>query len=59
MDEVHEQFRVLYNKVLCDLYRLSSFIRLEKSKRPKWTGHVSRMEGDKECIKNFVRQNIL
>jgi hypothetical protein len=47
-DEVTGEWRKLHNKKLRDLYSLPSIIRMIKSKRMRWTGHVARM--GEECI---------
>jgi hypothetical protein len=43
-DEVTGGWRKLHNEELCDLYSSLSIIRMIKSKRMKWAGHVARME---------------
>jgi hypothetical protein len=45
-DEVTGEWRKLHNEELHDLYSLPSIIRIIKSRRMKWAGHVARM-GDK------------
>jgi hypothetical protein len=42
-DEVTEEWRKLHNKELRDLYSSPSIIRIIKSKRMRWAGHVARM----------------
>jgi hypothetical protein len=42
-DYVMEEWRKLHNEELCDLYSSPSIIRLIKSRRIKWAGHVARM----------------
>jgi len=37
------QFRILHIEELCDLYRSSTIVRLVKSRRLWWAGHVARM----------------
>jgi hypothetical protein len=48
-DEVRGDWRRIYeyNEELCDLYS-SNIIRVIKSRRLRWVGHVERME-DKRC----------
>jgi hypothetical protein len=41
--------RKLHNEELYNLYSLPSIIRMAKSMRMRWTGHVGRM-GKEECI---------
>jgi hypothetical protein len=42
-DEVTAEWRKLHNEVLRDLYSSSSIIRIMKSRRMRWAGHVARM----------------
>jgi hypothetical protein len=42
-DEVTGEWRKLHNEELCDLYSSPSIIRIIKSKRMRWAGHVARM----------------
>jgi hypothetical protein len=42
-DEVTGEWRKLHNKVLHDLYSSPSIIRIIKSRRIRWAGHVARM----------------
>jgi hypothetical protein len=37
------EWRKLYNKELHDLYSSPSIIRITKSRRMRWAGHVARM----------------
>jgi hypothetical protein len=43
-DEVTGEWRKLHNKELLDLYPSPSIIRIIKSRRKRWAGHVARME---------------
>jgi hypothetical protein len=43
-DEVMGEWRKLYNEELHDLYSSPSTIRIIKSWRMRWAGHVARME---------------
>jgi hypothetical protein len=43
MDEVTGEWRKLHNKELHDLYSSPSIIRIIKSRRMRWAGHVARM----------------
>jgi hypothetical protein len=42
-DEVTGEWRKLHNEKLCDLYSSPSVIRIIKSRRMRWAGHVARM----------------
>jgi hypothetical protein len=42
-DEVMEEWRKLHNKELNGLYFLPNFVRVIKSRRLRWAGHVARM----------------
>ena len=42
-DEVTGEWRKLYNEELSDLYSLRNIVRLVKSRRMRWEGHVARM----------------
>jgi hypothetical protein len=42
-DEVTGEWRKLHNKELHDLYSSQSIIRIIKSRRMRWAGHVARM----------------
>jgi hypothetical protein len=53
-DEVTGEWRKLHNDELCDLYSLPSIIRIIKSRRMRWAGHVARMEEEKNRYRLFV-----
>jgi len=42
-DEVTGEWRKLYNEELMDLYSLPNNVRVVKSRRMRWAGHVARM----------------
>jgi hypothetical protein len=42
-DEITVEWRRLHNEELCDLYSSSNIIRVIKSRRMKWAGHMARM----------------
>ena len=47
-DEVTGEWRKLHNEELKGLYSSSKIVRVIKSRRMRWAGHVARMEGE-EC----------
>jgi hypothetical protein len=49
MDEVTGGWRELHNEELHNLYSSSSIIRIIKSRRMRWAGHVARM-GEKRNV---------
>jgi len=44
-DEVTGEWRKLHNEELNDLYSLLHIVRVVKSRRMRWAGHVARMGG--------------
>jgi hypothetical protein len=46
-DKATRGWRKLYNKELHNLYSSPSIIRMIKSRRMRWAGHVARMEEKK------------
>jgi hypothetical protein len=42
-DEVTREWRKLHNEELSDLYSLPNILRVVKSRRMQWAGHVARM----------------
>jgi len=48
-DEVTGEWRKLHNEELNDLYCLSNTVRVIKSRRMRWAGHVARMGRGEEC----------
>jgi hypothetical protein len=42
-EEVTGEWRKLHNEELNDLYSLPNFVRVVKSRRMRWAGHVARM----------------
>jgi len=42
-DEVTGEWRKLHNEALSDLYALPNIVRVVKSRRMRWAGHVARM----------------
>ena len=45
-DEVTEEWRKLHNEELDDIYSLPNIVRVVKSRRMRWAGHVARMGED-------------
>jgi len=46
-DEVTGEWKKLHNEELNDLYSLPSIVRVVKSRRMRWAGHVARMGEDR------------
>jgi len=46
-DEVTGECRKLHNEELNDLYSLTNIVRVVKSRRMRWAGHVARMGEDR------------
>jgi len=46
-DEVTGEWRKLHNDELNDLYSLPNIVRMVKSRRMRWAGHVTRMGEDR------------
>ena len=51
-DEVTGEWRKLYNEELNNLYSSPNIVRVIKSRRMRWAGHVARMGGDR-CVQGF------
>jgi len=49
-DEVTEEYRRLHNEELNDLYCSPNIVRVIKSRRMRWAGHVARMDEERGCI---------
>jgi hypothetical protein len=50
-EEKTGEWRILHNVQLYDLYSSSNIIRVIKSRRMKWAGHVACVE--ERCIQGF------
>jgi hypothetical protein len=48
-DEVTGEWRKLHNEELNDLYSLPNSVRVVKSRRMRWAGHVARMGREEVC----------
>ena len=46
-DEVTAEWRKLHNEELNDLYSLPNIVRVVKSRRMRWAGHVARIGEDR------------
>jgi hypothetical protein len=53
-DEVTGEWRKLHNEELRDLYFLPSIIRIIKSRRMRWAGHVTRMGEKRNAYRLLV-----
>jgi hypothetical protein len=53
-DEVTGKWRKLHNKELNDLYSSPNIMRVVKSRRLRWTGHVERMGKDRDVYRVLV-----
>jgi hypothetical protein len=49
-EDVTREFRKLHNEELNVLYSSPNIVRLIKSRRMRWTGHVARMTRRDACI---------
>ena len=55
-DEVRWEWRKLHNRELNDLYSSHNIVRVIKSRRIRWAGHVALLEGEERCIHGFGRE---
>jgi hypothetical protein len=55
-DEVTGGWRKLHSKELRDLYSSPSIIRIIKSRRMRWAGHVARMGEKRNAYRLMVRK---
>ena len=49
-EEVTEEWRRLHNEELNDLYSSPSIVRVIKTRRMRWAGHVAHMGEERGCI---------
>jgi hypothetical protein len=53
-DEMTGEWRKLHNEKLHDLYSLPNIVRVVKSRRLRWAGHVARMGKDRSVYRVLV-----
>jgi hypothetical protein len=53
---VTEESRTLHNEDVHNLYSSSSIIRMVKSRRIRWAGHVARIEENRNSYRILVRK---
>jgi hypothetical protein len=46
-------WRKLHNDELHNLYSSTNIVRVIKSRRMRWSGHVARMGGEERCLQGF------
>jgi hypothetical protein len=55
-EEVAIGWRRLHTQDLCNLCASPNIIRVIKSRRMRWVGHVAHMEKMRKCIQSLVRK---
>jgi hypothetical protein len=55
-DEVTGDWRRLHNEELNDLYSSPHIVRMMKSRRMRWAGHVARMGEERAVYRVLVRK---
>jgi len=53
-DELTWEWRRLHNEELNDLYSSPNIVRVIKSRRMRWAGHVARMGEERGCYRVLV-----
>jgi len=51
------EWRKLHNEELNDLYSSPNIVRVVKSRKMRWAGHVTRMWGEARHIQDFGGEN--
>ena len=54
MKQVPEEWRRLHNEEFHRLYRSPNIVRVIKSRRLRWAGHVARMEEGRSAFKILI-----
>ena len=49
-DEVTVEWRRMHNEELNDLYSSPNIVRVKKSRRMRWAGHVARMSEERGVV---------
>ena len=57
-DEVTEEWRKLHNEELNDFYSSPNIVRVIKSRRMRWTGHVARMGEERVVCRVLVEKPV-
>ena len=53
-DEVTGEWRKLHNEELSDLYALPNIVRVVKSRRMRWVGHVARVGEGRDVLRVLI-----